>query len=110
MKLLTCPDPLERAVKFLQPLTTLPESQKNIEVWIAVYDVAIRRGVKLNFFFFRVLVEHCYVGKRLQAVQALFRARALDAENPDLHVRIVHARQLGSSFFLFYFFTLKFTD
>lgn len=42
MKLLTCSDPLDRAAKFLQPLTTL--AQKDIEVWIAVYDVAIRRG------------------------------------------------------------------
>ncbi|KAE9391110.1 N-terminal acetyltransferase A, auxiliary subunit [Gymnopus androsaceus JB14] len=78
MKLLSSPDPLERAHKFLQPLTTLPQPQKNIEVWLAVYDVAIRRG------------------KRLQAVQALSRARALDAENPELHVRIIHAKYSAS--------------
>ncbi|KIK70186.1 hypothetical protein GYMLUDRAFT_150688 [Collybiopsis luxurians FD-317 M1] len=77
MKLLTCSDPLEKAAKFLHPLTTV--AQKNIEVWIAVYDVAIRRG------------------KRLQAAQALAHARALDAETPELHVRIVHARHTVSN-------------
>ncbi|KAJ3822659.1 NMDA receptor-regulated protein 1-domain-containing protein [Lentinula raphanica] len=77
MKLLSSPEPLELAWKLLQPLTTL--AKNNIEVWIAIYDVSIRRR------------------KYLQAAQALARARALDPEYPDLHVRIVHARHFVSS-------------
>ena len=42
MKLLQAADRLERAAKFLNPLTTL--APKNIDVWIAIYDVAIRRS------------------------------------------------------------------
>ncbi|KAJ3799767.1 NMDA receptor-regulated protein 1-domain-containing protein [Lentinula aff. detonsa] len=76
MKLLSTPEPLELAWKLLQPLTTL--AQDNIEVLIAIYDVAIRRK------------------KYLQAARALARARALDSEYPDLHVRIVHARHFVS--------------
>lgn len=33
--------------------------------------------------------------KYLQAVQALNRAKALDAEYPQLHVRLVHFRTTG---------------
>ncbi|KAF9068910.1 NMDA receptor-regulated protein 1-domain-containing protein [Rhodocollybia butyracea] len=77
MKLLAASDPLERAAKLLQPLTTL--AQKNIEAWIAIYDVAIRRG------------------KFLQAAQALSRAHALDTDNSDLHVRIIHAKHTASN-------------
>ena len=43
IKLLTSPEPLERAWKLLSPLLCLPTS--NINVWISVYDVAVRRGV-----------------------------------------------------------------
>ena len=43
IKLLTSPEPLERAWKLLSPLLRLPTN--NINVWISVYDVAIRRGV-----------------------------------------------------------------
>lgn len=43
IKLLTSPEPLERAWKLLSPLLRL--SISNIDVWISVYDVAIRRGV-----------------------------------------------------------------
>lgn len=42
MKLLGSADPLEQAAKLLQPLTTL--APNNIDVWIAMYDVAIRRS------------------------------------------------------------------
>ncbi|KAF5352217.1 hypothetical protein D9758_009235 [Tetrapyrgos nigripes] len=76
-KVLACSDPLEQAAKLLQPLTKL--AKNNIEAWIAVYDVAIRRK------------------KLLQAIQALNHARALDAENPELHLRIIHARKTASS-------------
>jgi hypothetical protein len=43
IKLLTSPEPLERAWKLLSPLLRL--SISNIHVWISVYDVAVRRGV-----------------------------------------------------------------
>jgi hypothetical protein len=42
LKLVSCSDPLERAAKCLNPLKTL--ARQNIDVWIAVYDVAIRRS------------------------------------------------------------------
>ncbi|KAJ4468810.1 NMDA receptor-regulated protein 1-domain-containing protein [Lentinula aciculospora] len=77
IKLLSSPELLELAAKLLQPLTTL--AQSNIEVWIAIYDVAIRRD------------------KHLQAAQALTHARTLDPEYPDLHVRVVHARHFVST-------------
>ncbi|KAF8999912.1 N-terminal acetyltransferase A, auxiliary subunit [Hymenopellis radicata] len=77
LKLLGCSDPLERAAKFLHPLTTL--ASKNIDVWIAVYDVAIRRK------------------KYLQAVRALAHARELDADYPELHVRLAHLRKTVTS-------------
>jgi len=47
----------------------------NFDVWIAVYDVAIRRK------------------KYLQAVQALNHARSLNPEHPELHLRIVDIRK-----------------
>ena len=41
-KLLKSPDLLDRAAKLLNPLLTLvPE---NIDVWLALYDVSIRRS------------------------------------------------------------------
>lgn len=43
MKLLTDPAPLERAWKALSPLREL--ASQNINVWIAVYDVSVRRGM-----------------------------------------------------------------
>ena len=43
IKLLTSPEPLERAWKLLSPLLRLPTN--NIKVWISVYDVAVRRGM-----------------------------------------------------------------
>ncbi|KAF8189857.1 NMDA receptor-regulated protein 1-domain-containing protein [Mycena galopus ATCC 62051] len=76
-KLLQCTDPLEKAANFLKPLATLAEN--NIEVWIATYDVAVRRK------------------KYLQASKALARAVALDAEHPEVHIRRVEFRQTVSS-------------
>ncbi|KAG6901442.1 hypothetical protein C0995_011955 [Termitomyces sp. Mi166 len=73
LKLIGVSDPLEQAVKLLQPITTLVTD--NIDVWTVVYDVAIRRK------------------KYLQALQALNYARALSAEHPDVHVRSMHFRQ-----------------
>ncbi|KAI0341366.1 N-terminal acetyltransferase A, auxiliary subunit [Trametopsis cervina] len=76
-KLLQVADSLERAAKFLSPLAAQP--QDDIRAWIAIYDVAIRRK------------------KYLQAAQALSRAQALDAEHPELHIRLLHLRKNVSS-------------
>jgi len=77
IKLLTNPEPLERARKLLSPLLRVPTS--NINVWISVYDVAVRRG------------------KYLQAVRALNHGKVLDADHPELHVRTLHLRKLYES-------------
>ncbi|KIM42317.1 hypothetical protein M413DRAFT_444742 [Hebeloma cylindrosporum] len=63
--------------KLLHPLTTL--APDNIDVWIAVYDVAVRRK------------------KLLQAVGALNRAVALSSDHPELHIRLVDIKQRASS-------------
>ena len=42
LKLLGAADRLEQAYKLLHPLSTLAPT--NIDVWIAIYDVAIRRS------------------------------------------------------------------
>ncbi len=42
LKRLGSTDPLEQAAKILQPLTTV--SADLIDVWIALYDIAIRRS------------------------------------------------------------------
>ncbi|KAL0958131.1 hypothetical protein HGRIS_000299 [Hohenbuehelia grisea] len=77
LKALGAPDGLERAAKLLQPLQTYASS--NVDVWIVVYDVAVRRK------------------KYLQAVQALNRAKALDEHHPELHVRLVDLKQRVSN-------------
>ncbi|KAI0698059.1 N-terminal acetyltransferase A, auxiliary subunit [Cerioporus squamosus] len=76
-KLLQSPDPLERAAKMLKPLATLAKA--NIEAWIAIYDVAIRRK------------------KYLQAIHALNSAHSLDADSPELHVRVVDFKRRWTS-------------
>ena len=45
-KLVQSPEPLERAAKALKPLVTLVKD--NIEVWLVIYDVAVRRGTYLR--------------------------------------------------------------
>ncbi|KAI0264685.1 NMDA receptor-regulated protein 1-domain-containing protein [Gloeopeniophorella convolvens] len=77
VKLLSSPEPLERAWKLLAPL--LATSTRNIDLWITAYDVAVRRG------------------KYLQAVRALNNAKALDPEHPELHVRYLHFRKSYTS-------------
>ncbi|KAI4527448.1 N-terminal acetyltransferase A, auxiliary subunit [Schizophyllum commune Loenen D] len=77
LKLLRAEDGLERAAKLLSPLSTL--CSNNIDVWIAIYDVAVRRG------------------KHLQAVQALRRVKELDAKHPDVHVRLIDVRRRNPS-------------
>jgi hypothetical protein len=42
VKLLTSPEPLERAWKLLTPLLRL--SLRDIDSWTSIYDVAVRRG------------------------------------------------------------------
>ncbi|KAJ2918957.1 hypothetical protein MD484_g1411, partial [Candolleomyces efflorescens] len=69
LKLLASPDVLDQAAKLLQPLASL--AAQNIDVWLTTYDVAIRRG------------------KLLQAVGALDKAKKLDGEHPEVHVRVV---------------------
>ncbi|KAI0674538.1 NMDA receptor-regulated protein 1a [Trametes maxima] len=76
-KLLQAPEPLERAAKLLKPLATLAEN--NIEAWVATYDVSVRRK------------------KYLRALQALSRAHALDADSPELHIRVVDFKRRWSS-------------
>ncbi|KAG5641987.1 hypothetical protein DXG03_003816 [Asterophora parasitica] len=73
IKLIAVTDPLEQAAKLLNPLIAL--ATDNIDIWIATYDVAIRRK------------------KYLQAVSALNHARELGVEHHELHVRLVHFRQ-----------------
>ncbi|EMD34697.1 hypothetical protein CERSUDRAFT_86122 [Gelatoporia subvermispora B] len=77
IKLLQAPEPLERAAKMLHPLRTLAAS--NVAAWIAIYDVAIRRK------------------KYVQAVKALSSAHVLQADYPELHVRLVHCKRTVSS-------------
>ena len=45
-KLLVSPDALELAAKFLGPVVTLVKD--NLDVWIATYDVAIRRSESIS--------------------------------------------------------------
>jgi peptide alpha-N-acetyltransferase len=45
LKLIGSSDVLEHASKLLHPLSTL--TPNNIDVWIAIYDVAIRRSENL---------------------------------------------------------------
>jgi len=42
IKLISVTDPLERAAKWLAPLSTLAADE--IDVWIQIYDVAVRRS------------------------------------------------------------------
>ena len=42
LKLVSVPDPLERAAKLLNPLANL--TTNNIDVWATIYDVAMRRS------------------------------------------------------------------
>ena len=62
-------DPLEEAKNYSAILSK--HAPKNITTWILQYDVSIRRS------------------KTLLALQALFKARALDPESGDLITRIV---------------------
>ena len=91
-RLLQATDPLEKAAKWLSPLTNL--AQDNINVLIATYDVAVRRSTSTHFTRICHETECTYIiGKYVQAVRALKYAHALDAEHPELHVRLVDFRK-----------------
>ncbi|TCD68847.1 hypothetical protein EIP91_009561 [Steccherinum ochraceum] len=76
-KLLEHAGALDRAWKLLSPLVTLAED--NIDAQLVIYDVAVRRS------------------KYLQAAKALKQAKSLDADHPELHLRLVDFRQRVSS-------------
>ncbi|KAF9482671.1 N-terminal acetyltransferase A, auxiliary subunit [Pholiota conissans] len=77
LKVIASSDGLEQAAKLLEPLKSL--AANNIDAWISIYDVAIRRK------------------KLLQAVGALKRAVALNADHPELHVRLVDLKLRAAS-------------
>ncbi|THH29718.1 hypothetical protein EUX98_g4478 [Antrodiella citrinella] len=76
-KLLEHATALDRAWKLLSPLVSL--AQENIDVQIAIYDVAVRRS------------------KLLEAAKALRYAKSLDAEHPELHIRLIDFHKRVSS-------------
>ncbi|KAL4078146.1 NMDA receptor-regulated protein 1-domain-containing protein [Scleroderma yunnanense] len=69
VKMVLANDPLERAAKFLAPLKEF--GKQNMDVCCINFDVALRRK------------------RYLQAAQALMRAHSVDAQHPELHLRIV---------------------
>lgn len=77
VKMVLADDALERAAKFL---ATLKESGKrSIDACLANFDVAMRRK------------------KYLQAARALTHAHAVDAQHPQLHLRVVQFGNTVSS-------------
>ncbi|KAI6158062.1 NMDA receptor-regulated protein 1-domain-containing protein [Pisolithus tinctorius] len=77
VKMILADDPLERAAKFLE---TFKECGKHImDVCLTNFDVAIRRK------------------KYMQAAQALVRAHAVDAQHPEVHLRVVQFGKTVSS-------------
>ncbi|KAG8747710.1 hypothetical protein FRC10_011837 [Ceratobasidium sp. 414] len=71
------PKPLDQALKLLRPLETL--GVKDTNVWLAVYDVAMRRQ------------------KYLQALKALNTAKSISPDHHELHWRVVDFRLQTSS-------------
>jgi N-alpha-acetyltransferase 15/16, NatA auxiliary subunit len=90
LKILSATDGMERATKLLQPLTNLVT--KNIDVWIAAYDVAVRRS-KCTLTCYYLMLTYVSLEKYLQAVKALNIVHSLDAEHPELHIRLVDLRR-----------------
>jgi len=70
-------DPLEEADKLIQPLLDCADDV--LEVWIVTYDLAIRRD------------------QLLLAIRALQKAKHMDPENPDLHIRTIEVHRRVSS-------------
>lgn len=74
--------PLEEAAQILAPLAKSEGVKHRVEVWLAIYEVASRRG------------------KWLQATTALLKAADLDRQGGEVLVQLVHfklARALLSS-------------
>lgn len=69
VKMVLAEDPLERAAKYLETLKEF--GKQSMDVCCVNFDVALRRK------------------KYLQAAQALMRAHSVDAQHPELHLRIV---------------------
>ena len=98
MKQLGAADRLDQAHKLLHPLCTL--APNNIDVWIAVYDVAIRRSkLSLNNLRLFIIFNHDFPGKLLQAVAALNRASGLNRDHAELHIRLIDLKQTGKLVF-----------
>ncbi|CAE6415873.1 unnamed protein product [Rhizoctonia solani] len=72
LKLLSQEKPIEQALKLLRPLEAL--QVQDIDVWLTIYDVAIRRK------------------KYLQALKALNVVKKLSPDHHELHWRIVDFR------------------
>lgn len=72
-KILLNKDPLEEAKKYTG--TLVKNAPTRFSTWISQYDVSIRRG------------------KSMMALQALFKAKALDPNSSELFVRIVELKQ-----------------
>lgn len=70
-------NPLDECKKYVGMLTQ--NAPKRLSTWLLQYDVAIRRG------------------KFLMALQALFKAKALDAQHSELFSRIVDFAQKGTA-------------
>jgi len=75
MKLLGSADPLELAAKLLQPLTTL--APNNIDIWIAIYDVAIRRSKHfvMNFVDLWALTGRLFFRREITAGSSGLKSR-----------------------------------
>ncbi|KAF8699909.1 N-terminal acetyltransferase A, auxiliary subunit, partial [Rhizoctonia solani] len=72
LKLLSQANPIEQALKLLRPLEAL--QVQDVDVWLMVYDVAIRRK------------------KYLQAMKALNLIKKLSPDHHELHWRVVDFR------------------
>lgn len=94
LKQLGAADRLEQASKLLHPLSTL--APNDIDVWIATYDVAIRRSKPFSSSFVCfIILNHNLAEKLLQAVAALNRASSLNPDHPELHIRLIDLKQTG---------------
>ena len=58
--------------------------------------MSLSEEVSIYFQIPRYSVANVDIEKYLQAVQALNRARAIDENHPELHVRLVHFKKTGS--------------
>ncbi|KIJ63152.1 hypothetical protein HYDPIDRAFT_93055 [Hydnomerulius pinastri MD-312] len=75
LKLVVSDQKLEQAHEFLG--TVVESGRDRVDVFVALFDVAIRRK------------------QYLQAARALRRAHMLDAQHPEVHLRIVHFSREG---------------